>query len=111
MRREESMDAALEPGRGVNRNIAVGENAERQIDAFIEKRHNDRVPDGGERLAEDLWKASERREAARRRIEEGLARLAWHRRLESVYAGRSEEHGRVADVLEGKEATQPKGAA
>jgi hypothetical protein len=38
--REESMDAALGPGRGIGRDIASGEKAERQIDAFISHRHN-----------------------------------------------------------------------
>jgi hypothetical protein len=100
------------PGRAISCDISRGEAVEAEIDSFITKRHNDRVARGeGERLAEEAWKVSERREEARRLAEVEYVRLAWHRRLEIVYAGRSEEHGRIADALEGTEATQPKGAA
>jgi hypothetical protein len=101
-----------QPGRAISRDISRGEAVEAEINCFITKRHNERVARGeGERLAEEAWKASERRQVARRRAEVKHARLAWHRRLEIVYAVRSEEHGRIADALEGEEATQPKGAA
>jgi hypothetical protein len=39
------MDAAVEPGQGIGRTVAAGESAERQIDAFIQKRHNNCVRD------------------------------------------------------------------
>jgi len=95
------MDAALEPGRGIGRNLVAGERAEHQIDAFIEKRHNDRVASEGERLVEEAWKASERREEVRRRTEQEHARLAWAKHLRGVYARRKEEYERLVGMLEG----------
>jgi|SRR5215208_1636609 len=101
-----------QPGRAIGRDIGRDEAVEAEINSFITKRHNDRIARGeGERLAEEAWKASERRQVARTRAEVEHARLAWHRRLEIVYAVRSEEHRRIADALEGREATQPRGAA
>ena len=78
------MDVA-QPGRAISRDISRGEAVEAEINTFITKRHNDRVARGeGERLAEEAWKASERREEARRRAEVEQGRLAWAIHLESV---------------------------
>jgi hypothetical protein len=65
-----------QPGRAISRDISRGEAVEAEIDSFITKRPNDRVARGeGERLAEEAWKASERREEARRLAEVEHARL------------------------------------
>jgi len=55
--------------------IAHGELVEKELDAFIEKRHDRRLADEGERPAEELWQESERRYQEKRRR---LARLEWH---------------------------------
>jgi hypothetical protein len=90
------------PGRAISRDISRGEAVEAEIDSFITKRHNDRAASGkGERLAEEAWKASERREQARRRVEEEHARLAWAKHLRAVYARRKEEYERLVGMLEG----------
>jgi hypothetical protein len=91
----------LEPGRGTGRNLLSGERAEHQIDAFIQKRHNNRVASEGERLVEEAWKASERREEACRRTEGEHARLMWAKHLRGVYAARKEEYERLVETLEG----------
>lgn len=69
--REESMDAALGPGRGIGRDISrgPGEKAERQIDVFISHRHEARLESEGERasLEEEVWKESERHHIVQRR--------------------------------------------
>jgi hypothetical protein len=48
------------PGAALPRDIAAGEHVEHEIDAFISRRHRDRVATEGERQAEEHWKASER---------------------------------------------------
>ena len=90
------------PGRAISRDTSRGEAVEAEIDSFITKRHNDRAASGeGERLAEEAWKASERREQARRRVEEEHARLVWAKHLRAVYARRKEEYERLVVRLEG----------
>ena len=49
---------------------------EGELDNFISRRHDKRVEQEGERLAEEMWAESERRHAARR-LEEN--RAAWRR--------------------------------
>jgi hypothetical protein len=90
-----------QPGRAISRDISRGEAVEAEINCFITKRHNDRVARGeGERLAEEAWKASERREEARRRAEVEQSRLAWAIHLRGVYARRKEEYERLVETLE-----------
>ena len=44
------------PGRAIGREIATGEGADAQIDAFISRRHEQRQKSEGERALEDLWR-------------------------------------------------------
>jgi hypothetical protein len=109
VRREESMDAALEPGRGVGRNTAAGEGAERELERFISSRHDKRVKSEGERQLEEVWGESERREEARRRE---AMRVAWA----SYHAGQAARHRAVLQALiehheEQAEKYLPRGAA
>lgn len=89
------------PGRTISRDISRGEAVEAEINSFITKRHNDRAASEGERLVEEAWKVAERREDARRRVEEGHARLAWAKHLRGVYTRRKEEYERLVETLEG----------
>src|SRR5918998_3266533 len=93
------------PGAGIAREMAAGERADAELDAFICRRDTQRRRDEGERLEEDLWRASERLQEALRREEEDRGRLAICRHLEDVYARRSEEYRRRGDAIEGREAT------
>ena len=64
-------------GRSLNRDLAPGESAEKQIDAFISHRHAKRVAaEERERDEEAAWRESERRHIAQRRARN---RLAWIR--------------------------------
>ena len=104
------MDVAAQPGRGIGREVGRGEAVEHELDAFISKRHEQRVKSEGERLTEEAWRESERRAEARRREENRGGWLSWYRRLERGYLQRSAECGRRAEALETDEATEPKGA-
>ena len=68
------MDVAR-PGRAVGRDIGRGEAVERELDAFISKRHEQRVRSQGERREEEAWQESERRHEERQRLQ---ARYEWH---------------------------------
>ncbi len=59
-------------------NVAPGHAADLSIDAFIAKRHDQRVKSEGEREREALWQASVRAYNARCGEEQRLERLAWH---------------------------------
>ncbi len=72
------MDLARMPGAGIGRDISKGEQVEREIDQFIQKRHEGRVRDEGERCKEEIWAASERTYFAHQAEEQRLARLAFH---------------------------------
>ena len=65
----------MEPGRCIGRDISAGERTEAELAAMIERRHEVRVRDEGERPAEEAWMESERRHGARRH-EENI--VAWH---------------------------------
>jgi hypothetical protein len=58
--------------------IAHGEAVESELRRLIEKRHDRRVAEEGERQAGEIWMDSERRYDARRRAENGAAWLAYH---------------------------------
>jgi hypothetical protein len=62
-------------GQVLSRDMAQGEQAEGAIDAFIEKRHRERVKAEGERREEELWKESTRKHAEKQRMQ---ARAEWH---------------------------------
>jgi hypothetical protein len=51
---------------------------EGELDNFISRRHQKRVEEEGERLAEEMWAESERRYAARRREENRAAWCKYH---------------------------------
>jgi hypothetical protein len=61
-------------GESLSRVLAPGPDAEQSIDAFIERRHAQRVKAEGERAEEMAWKESERKHAAARDAE---LRDAW----------------------------------
>ena len=55
--------------------VARGEHVEGELDVFITRRHDQRVRDEGERLTEEAWAESVRRQEAQRREEN---RALWH---------------------------------
>jgi hypothetical protein len=77
-------------GQVLSRDLAQGEQVDGSIDAFIEKRHQERVKDEGDRRQEELWKESSRRHAEKQRMQ---ARLEWHRHHQ-------EQAGRLRNTLE-----------
>jgi hypothetical protein len=95
------MNTIKEPGAAIGRGIASGERAEAELDAFISRRHERRVKDEGERALEDLWRESERREAARRRREARAGWYGWHLDRAELYARLSAEHAAEAEGLLG----------
>lgn len=94
------MDVMAEPGRALNRDISRGMAVDAENDAFIARRHDQRVRDEGARLEEAAFMVTTRKEEARRREEENRGRLAMCRHLEAVYARRSAEWRRQGDELE-----------
>jgi hypothetical protein len=105
----QNVDMAAQPGLGIGREIGRGEAVERELDAFISKRHEQRVQTEGERLLEEAWRESERRAEARRREENRGGWLSWYLRLERGYLERAAECGRRAEALELDTASEPKG--
>jgi hypothetical protein len=83
-------------GTGLNRNLgsptAPGDAVERELDAFISKRHEQRVQAEGERLALEMWQESERKYAERRRE---ANRQVWT----SFHEEQAERHRAVLDSL------------
>jgi hypothetical protein len=71
---------------------APGEAVERELDAFISKRHEQRVQAEGERLALEMWQESERKYAERRRE---ANRQAWT----SFHEEQAERHRAVLENL------------
>ena len=57
------------PGAGTSREIATGDRADAELDAFVSRRDKQRRETEGERAVEDLWQARERLDNARRRRE------------------------------------------
>jgi hypothetical protein len=88
------------PGTALSRDIARGESVEYEIDAFISKRHRDRVATEGERQAEESWRASERAYFARRREENRVAWCHYFARLAGSLRARAEEYDQRAALLE-----------
>ena len=101
----------MEPGWAIGSDIAKGEAVEAEIDVLISRRDAERRKSEGEWAAEDLWRASERRQEALRREEEDRGRLVICRHLEGGYARRSEEYRRRGDAIEGREATDQRRTA
>lgn len=92
--------------------IAKGEKVEAELTHLIERRHDRRVAEEGERPALEMWEESERRHQEQRRMQ---ARYEWHlyhtthaervrRTLEELAAYHEEQAAKLMDV-------QPKGAS
>ncbi len=77
---------------GTGREVAAGERAEAELDAFVSRRDSQRRKDEGDRAVEDLWKASERLHEAHRRDEMRAAWCEYHR-------GQAERHRRNLEPL------------
>lgn len=76
--------------------VAQGERAEAELDAFIERRSN-KGKDPDER--EELWKESVRRFNARRREANRLAWCDYFERLAASLRSRAEEYDQRAQTL------------
>jgi hypothetical protein len=74
--------------------IAKSEHVEAELDVLVSRRHDARVRDEGERLEEELWRASERRYAEQRREE---MRRAWR----AYHEGQAARHRAVLESLVG----------
>jgi len=72
------------PGAALPRDIAAGEQVEKELDGFISRRHDQRVRSEGKRAVEESWRASECREEARRAEEEHAGRIGVFRHLQRV---------------------------
>ena len=72
--------------------VAHGETVESELDRLIERRHDRRVAEEGERPAEEIWMESERRYDARRLAENRAAWREYHR-------GQAERHRAVLEAL------------
>jgi hypothetical protein len=80
-----------------------GEHVDADLDNLIERRHRERVKEEGDRTRseEEAWRASERRQEAKRAEEDRRGWVEWHRRLEIRYGALAHEHARTADYYEG----------
>ena len=65
-------------GQASGRNIAAGEAVEHELDAFISRRHEQRLKSEPECELEAAWKTSERRQEAARRREARAGWYGWH---------------------------------
>ena len=101
------MDFERPVGAALSRDISRGELVDADLDRLIERRHEKRVLDEGERAEEEVWREAERREEAKRQQEWKLGRLANCEHLADVFQKLADEHRLEADKLR----TQPKGAA
>jgi hypothetical protein len=79
--------------------FARGEATEKELDAMI-RRHNQRVPSEGERVAEELWAESVRRYNARQEEEHRLAWCEHYRRMRAVHYGLGDEYDQKLRQLE-----------
>ena len=72
--------------------IAKGEKVEGELDILIERRHEARRAEEGERPAEEMWVASERIYFARRQEDNRMAWCDYHRRLQALHQGLADDH-------------------
>ena len=96
------MDVMSNPGAGIGREIASGERAEKELDQFISRRHEQRRKSEPERELEAAWVAAEKREAARRRAENRAGWYGWHLARAELYGRLSREHAATAEGLLGE---------
>ncbi len=90
-----------EPGRFVSRDIARGEAVEHELDAFVSKRHDQRLQTEPERAIEEVWMNAERRMAAHRREANRLSHCEHHERLAVTYRQMAEHHAGLAQGMGG----------
>jgi hypothetical protein len=79
--------------------IAKGETVENELTAMIERRHDRRVAEEGERPVEEAWQESERRHEARRREENRLAWCDYFEHIAGALRARAEEYDQRASAL------------
>jgi vacuolar-type H+-ATPase subunit E/Vma4 len=79
---------------------ASGERVEAELDRIVEKRHDQRVRDEGERTREALWAASVRRYHARQQQDHRAAWYDYEMRLYRIHSGLASEHLARAEWLE-----------
>ena len=72
--------------------IAKGEATEKELDALIRRRHDQRVLSEGELLEEELWQESVDRYNARRREENRIAWCRYYRNIAGALYARAEEY-------------------
>jgi len=87
-------------GEALSRDIAKGEETERELDLFIARAESKRIKEEGERPEEMAWKESVRRYNARLEAEAEHSRLAWAKHLRGVYQARMDEYDRIVETLE-----------
>ena len=84
--------------------IARSEVVEGDLNRLIEKRHDQRVADEGERAAEALWQESVRRYHARQGEDRRAAWYEYEMRLYRIHSGLASEHlARAAKLENGHE--------
>ncbi len=86
--------------------VAAGERVEAELDRIVEKRHDQRVRDEGERAREELWAASVRRYHARQQQDHRLAWYEYEMRLYRIHSGLAAEHLARAERLEAMDTTR-----
>jgi hypothetical protein len=88
-----------EPGQAIGRDIANGDKADSQLDAFISRRHEQRLKSEPEREAEAAWVAAEKLQEAARRRENRAGWYGWHMHRVELHARLSAEHAATAEGL------------
>ena len=96
------MRAKVGPGRTIGREIASGDTADKELNRFIERRHEQREKSEGEAETEALWTAASRLHEARRRREARAGWYGWHVHQAELYAHLSAEHEAAAEGLMGE---------
>jgi hypothetical protein len=80
--------------------IAHSEEVEKQLDAFIERRDEERRKSEGECRTEDLWQESVRCHNARQEQDHRLAWYEYEMRLYRIHSGLASEHLARVESLE-----------
>ncbi len=83
-----------------------GEAIEKELDSLIKRRGVGAKKNGQDAELEEMWKASERRDTARRRQENRALWYEFHMRLSDAHTAISREHeAKALALLEGPEKT------
>ena len=84
--------------------IAKGEATEKELDAMIRQRHDQRVQSEGERAELEAWQITERIDAARKREQNRWEWVRYFDRIAACLRARAEEYDRrVEKLLENEE--------